>query len=182
MKLSSISQRRATRYAYLHNNAPALQSWRTPARTRTLVTIYFLGLGVAVSAWILMLLRVLGMGSYLIVYIAALLMSMIAFTMLRCTIDAKDLAPLEELDGYEREVMATWHSRSHRVFETVLLVGGFAFILASTFFHQYFHPAALGVSAGLYMLFTYLAVGTLPAVGFAATFNTNPHDQPEELF
>ncbi len=180
--MSSFSEKRTSLYTYARDNSPDLHAWRTPTRTRALVVAYFLGLSVAIGSWIMMLLGIVGVWTYLIAYVGALLVSMIAFTMLRCTIDAKDMAPLEELDGYEREIMAAWHDRSHRVFEIVLLIGGFAFIVASSFFHQYFHPSALGVSAGLFMLFTYLSVGTLPAVGFAATFNDNPHDQPEELF
>lgn len=182
MRGSSISTRRANRYEFVRDNAPDLASWRTPGRTRALVAAYFLGIAASASSWILNLLQVFGLGTYLAVYIGGIMVSMVAFSMLRCTIDAKDLAPPDQLDDYEREVMARWHDRSHRTFEGALFIGGMGFILVSTFFYEYFHPAALGVSAGLYMIFTYLAVGTLPAVGFAATFNTDPHDQPEELY
>lgn len=179
MRRQSLKERT---YYSIRDHAPNFEAWRTPGRTRLLAAIYFAGLAAAIVSWVFMALSGIGPNTYLLAYNGGLLVSMAAFTVLRCTIDGKDIAPLYLLDDYEREIMNLWHDRTHRLFQIVLFVGGIIFIVAGSFFSEHFHPAFFGVSAGLFMIFTYLVVGTLPTVGFASAFNDNANDQAEELY
>ncbi len=108
--------------------------------------------------------------------LAFLLLTCIPWTLLRLTIDTKDDAPESVLDEYEQQVIASWNHLALRLlgywasFCAVLL----AFSGAMDF------PAHLGVSPtgwnvvfGEIVLVSSLSLTSLPAVGYALTFNTD---------
>lgn len=144
-----------------------VEKWRTPARTRALIVTYFTalfaGIGLEIGAlWNVHLLWPA---------VAGLLVAMTAWTMLRNTIRSKDSAPREMLDDYENQVLDLWRSRALSIISVMLFTGGAAFILIAVGFADTLEVGPFGAVAGLYLIFTYLAVTTLPAVGYALTFN-----------
>lgn len=174
---TSTEKIRSWNYSYLRKKAPRLEGWRTPGRTKALVAVYFAALAIAVITWLTLVFGLINVWWFLGFYVGAIIASMVAYSMLRMTIDAKDSAPSQELDDYEQEVLDEWRVKGHRLAQTTLFVGGFFFVFAGSFLIDSVEPAVLIISAGLYMIFSYLVVGTLPVVGFAATFNQNcPED------
>lgn len=141
--------------------------WRTPERTRALIITYFtalsLGLGLEIAAlWSLHLIWPA---------IAGLFISMMAWTMLRNTIYMKDIAPRSELDDYEQHVLDLWRGRALGITRVLLFAGATAMIVVGVSFNALIPTSVFAVVAGLFLLFIYLAVTTLPAVGFALSFN-----------
>lgn len=144
-----------------------VNNWRTPSRTRTLIITYFtgliLGIGLEVAAlWKLHLIWPA---------IAGLVVSMTAWTLLRWTIHSKDTAPRTALDDYEQQVLDLWRARALTIVGTMLFLGAFCTIVLGVIFSDTFGLAPFAAVVGLYMIFIYLAVTTLPAVGYALSFN-----------
>lgn len=96
--------------------------------------------------------------------------------MLRSTIRMRDTAPREELDDYEQAILDLWRGRALGVLSTLLVVGGVATIVLGLVFADHISTPMLAVFTGLYMIFSYLAITTLPAVGYALTFNQPTED------
>jgi hypothetical protein len=167
------------RWRYLTDNAPRFDNLRRPGPTRTLITTYFTGLALAMTSlagsflWI----------HFLWFHFTALLTSMVAWTLLRSSIDAKDSAPEQLLDSYEKEVLATWRRRSLRIFENLLILGGTAVIFLGVLFREHIDVATMSMFAGMYMIMLYLSVGTLPVIGYALAFNRGDADaEPDEEY
>ncbi|MCS5480483.1 hypothetical protein NYP18_12555 [Corynebacterium sp. YIM 101645] len=167
------------RWQYLADNAPRFEELRRPRPTRALIAAYFTGLALAMVSLA---------GSFLWTHFmwfhfAALFTSMVAWTVLRSAIDAKDTAPEQVLDSYEQEVLADWRRRSLRIFEILLILGGAAVILLGALFREHIDVATMSMFAGMYMIMLYLSVGTLPVVGYALAFNRDDADtDPEEEY
>lgn len=166
------TDKKRRRWEYIANNAYKFERWRRPGPTRALIAWYFIGIALAIVclvatfAWI----------HFLWFYIVTLLSSMVAWTILRSTIDVKDMAPDEVLDDYEAEVLDIWRRRSFTLFEAALLIGGVLVIFLGVIFQEHIDVVTMSVFAGIYMIMIYLSVGTLPAVGFALTFNRTDSD------
>ncbi|RSZ61485.1 hypothetical protein EAH68_13085 [Corynebacterium hylobatis] len=108
-------------------------------------------------------------------HFAALFASLVAWTVLRSSIDAKDTAP--------EQVLADRRRRSLRIFENLLILGGAAVIVLGFMFRKDIDVATMSVFAGIYMIMLYLSVGTLPVVGYALNFNREDADtDPEEEY
>ncbi|GAB3938892.1 hypothetical protein [Corynebacterium tapiri] len=146
--------------------------WRTPGRTRALVITYFTFLAVSFLCEVGMFFSL----HFLWPLLAAMLVAMIAWTLLRNTIGAKDMAPRHALDEYENEVLDAWRSRALTLLNTLLVVGAAASIILGLVAADGIRTQIFATAVGIYMLFTYLAVSTLPAVGFALTFNQPAED------
>ncbi|AWB83611.1 hypothetical protein [Corynebacterium liangguodongii] len=147
-----------------------------PGPTKALTTTYAAALSIALCVWIAA--NFLTPTPLLLgIYIAALIAAMFAITLLRISIGSRDRAPAAVLDDYEAEVLSLWRSRALTAMSIALFSGGaaFAFIypLASS---SSAAASQVAVNAGLYMIFVYLAVATLPTAGYAATFNRNPEE------
>lgn len=149
---------------------PGADRVRNPKATRALIATYFAGLSVAVILFIVLLTMGLHRTVFLVSYTAAILISVVAWTYIRGANGRKDRVPEAELDEYERHVFATWRNRAFRIISMLNLIGGLAFSVFALFSRDSVDPTAL-VAAGLYMLFTYLFVSTLPMIGYAITFN-----------
>lgn len=167
------------RWKYITDNAPRFENLRRPRPTRALITTYFTGIALAMISLV---------GSFLWTHFlwfhfAGLFTSMVAWTVLRSSIDAKDTAPAQVLDSYEQEVFADWRRRSLRIFEGMLILGGAAVIFLGVLFREYIDVATMSMFAGMYMIMLYLSVGTLPVVGYALAFNRGDADtDPEEAY
>lgn len=159
---------------------PGSKRVRNQKATRALIAVYFAGLIVAALLFGISLIAELDSWPFSLSYIVAMLLSMAAWTYIRGANDSKDRLPDAKLDEYERDIFATWRQRAFKAFSALTLVGGAGFLLYATFIADAANSVAYK-TAGLYMLFTYLFVATLPMIGFAATINRDhPEDHAEE--
>lgn len=149
-----------------------VDKWRTPGRTRFLVATYFTFLTLA----LILELAALWWFPLMWFFFGALLIAVVAWTVLRSTIRMRDAAPREELDDYEQAILDLWRGRALGVLSTLLVVGGVATIVLGLVFADHISTPMLAVFTGLYMIFSYLAITTLPAVGYALTFNQPTED------
>ena len=159
---------------------PGAARVRSQKATRALIAVYFAGLIVAVTLFILSLATSMSTTVFLLLYVSALFVSMAAWTYIRGANGRKDRLPDSELDEYERDIFATWRKHAFRAFSALTMIGGFGFCGYAVFVGGSEDGTEVAV-AGLYMLFTYLFVATLPMIGFAATINRDhPEDHAEE--
>lgn len=149
-----------------------VDKWRTPGRTKFLVATYFTALALA----LVLELAALWWIHFIWFFFIALLVAITSWTLLRSTINSKDGAPREVLDDYEQAVLDTWRARALNALSALLIVGAFAMIILGVVFDDEIPTAAFGAVSGMYMIFSYLAVTTLPAIGFALTFNQPTED------
>lgn len=130
------------------------------------VSVIFLILALALSShWAL-----LGMS-------ITMVLSCIPWTILRVSIDSKDRKPLSSLDEYEAQVLDQWRRRAFKLSTSLLFVGGFATLLVGNWFLGGGITGTIGtkylLGAGYFLLFSFFISTTLPAVGYALTFNQN---------
>lgn len=164
-----------SRFWYWSNSQPELEfvaKWRTPGRTKLLVITYFTALVLALIFELSALLWVHSIWFFVVF----LMIAMTAWTVLRNTIKMKDAAPREALDDYEQAVLDRWRERALSVLNVLLMGGGIVAIFAGVFFTEAISTELFAVVVGLYMIFSYLTVSTLPAIGFALTFNQPTED------
>lgn len=107
----------------------------------------------------------------------AIVLSCVPWTILRITIDSKDSKPLSILDEYEAQILDEWRRRAFKLSTSLLFIGGFATLLAGNWFLGGGITGTIAtkylLGAGYYLLFSYFISATLPAVGYALTFNQN---------
>lgn len=115
--------------------------WRTPERTRALAITFFRALALS------------------LVFLAAVAV----WTLLRGTIDRKDTAPRNNLDGYEQVVLDTWRARALSILTTLLIVGALLFFAVGLIFDDVVDVASFALIAALYL-------------GYALTFNQPSED------
>ena len=149
---------------------PGAERVRNQKATRVLIAAYFAGLTVAVLLFIASLATNMDPTAFVVCYTAAMLVSMVSWTIIRGANDRKDRVPEAELDEYERDVFTTWRNRAFRIISALTLIGGLGFC-AYAFFARDTVDVTVLIAAGLYMIFTYLFVSTLPMIGYAITFN-----------
>ncbi|MEJ4100765.1 hypothetical protein V5S96_10425 [Corynebacterium mastitidis] len=108
--------------------------------------------------------------------LAFLLLTCIPWTLLRLTIDAKDDAPESVLYEYEQQVIASWNRLALRLLGYWVSFCAILLVFSGTLDF----PAHLGVSPtgwnvvfGEIVLISSLSLTSLPAVGYALTFNTD---------
>lgn len=155
---------------------PGAARVRNQKVTKALIATYFAGLAVAVVLFILSLTTGMSPAVFTVSYTGAILVSMAVWTLIRGANGAKDRLSDAELDEYERSIFAVWRKRAFQAFSVLNLVGGIGFCAYAYLFRDSVGVTALA-AAGLYMVFTYLSVATLPMIGFAATIN---RDHPED--
>ena len=107
----------------------------------------------------------------------AIVLSCIPWTILRISIDSKDTKSLASLDEYEAQTLDQWRRRAFKLSTSLLFVGGVATLLAGNWFLGGGITGTIAtkylLGAGYYLLFSYFISATLPAVGYALTFNQN---------
>jgi hypothetical protein len=107
----------------------------------------------------------------------AIVLSCIPWTILRISIDSKDSKPLASLDEYEAQILDQWRRRAFKLSTSLLFIGGFATLLTGNWFLGGGITGTIAtkylLGAGYYLLFSYFISATLPAVGYALTFNQN---------
>ena len=134
---------------------------------------------VAISAISLICALALAFSSYwsLLAMSVAMVLSCVPWTILRITIDSKDSKPLSFLDEYEAQVLDEWRRRAFKLSTFLLFVGGFATLLVGNWFLGGGITGTIGtkylLGAGYFLLFSFFISTTLPAVGYALTFNQN---------
>ncbi|MCG7450838.1 hypothetical protein MHK12_10530 [Corynebacterium kefirresidentii] len=162
------------------NDAPVsttirAKRFRRPGPTRGLIASMY-GC-VAVSAIFLIL--ALALSSYwaLLAMSIAMVLSCIPWTILRVSIDSKDRKPLSSLDEYEAQVLDQWRRKAFQLSTALLFTGGLVTLLVGNWFLGGGITGTIGtkylLGAGYYLLFSYFISATLPAVGYALTFNQN---------
>lgn len=142
--------------------------FRNPRDTQVLITVYFAGMLISFACM-----------AYQIafsfnwwpngMFLGSMAVSICAWTLLRSANEMKDTAPEDQLDEYERVVLATWRKRSLKLFSTLVGLGGTAFLAAGLFMGNDFDLGL--IAAGYFMLGTQLIATPLPMVGYAVTFN-----------
>ncbi|EET77699.1 hypothetical protein CORTU0001_1938 [Corynebacterium tuberculostearicum SK141] len=139
---------------------------------------------VAVSAIFLIL--ALALSSYwaLLGMSITMVLSCIPCTILRVSIDSKDRKPLSSLDEYEARVLDQWRRKAFQLSTALLFAGGLVPLLVG----NWFLGGGIGggitgiigtkylLGAGYFLLFSYFISATLPAVGYALTFNHTSED------
>ena len=148
--------------------------FRNPRDTRLLITVVFAGMLVSFSCMAYQI--AFGFNWWPnAVCLVSIAVSMCAWTFLRLANEMKDTAPEEQLDEYERVVLATWRKRSLKLFSALVGLGGIAFLAAGLFMGD---DSDLGlIAAGYFMLATQLIATPLPMVGYAVTFNRKEEDK-----
>lgn len=136
-------------------------------RTKTLIAVFFICLLAIIACTTLQLL--LGITWIYFASIVFVLVSMVAWSLIRETNGRKDTVPEDQLDEYERSVLDTWRKRALKAFSVLTCFGGFAFLLAGSLRDASDSTALM--AAGYFMLFTFLVVHPLPMIGYAITFN-----------
>lgn len=160
-------------WRYLTANGPKLHRLRSPGPTKALIVTYFLMVALAIVCQLAMLLW----PPAIWLFLACIVISMIAWTTLRSTIDVRDAAPRSELDDFEAEVLAVWRKRALNVLLALLFLGAATFVIVPAVFSGRLDPVAVGTAAGVFMLYSAGVVSTLPAVGYALTFNRNADEE-----
>ena len=112
---------------------PGAERVRNQKSTRVLVAVYFTGLTAAVLLFIASLATSLDSIVFVVCYTAAMLVSMVAWTIIRGANDSKDRLPEAELDEYERDIFATWRNRAFRIISALNLAGGLGFCVYAFF-------------------------------------------------
>ncbi len=165
-------EERMWRYQSTRPEPAFVASWRTPARTRALVAAY------AVTMPLALILELAGLArpALLVPAVLVLLVSMIAWTILRSTIGMRDVAPRASLDSYEAEVLDLWRHRALALMGTMLLLGAALTVALGVALSDVVDTGVLAAVVGLYMLLCHLVLTTLPAVGYALAFNRPPEE------
>ncbi|CAB0728749.1 hypothetical protein FRC0293_00028 [Corynebacterium diphtheriae] len=88
-------------YDFAISNGNPHSRWRTPRSTRLLITGYFVSLVLALIFELLMFAWI----HFIWIFIACMFIAMTCWTVLRSTIDLKDMAPEDRLDDYEKAVI-----------------------------------------------------------------------------
>lgn len=163
------TQRQADRWrqrsATLGSSLPA---WRTEKRTLLLIRI-FLGTlvfgvitGVAQIFW----------SPLLFAWLPFTIVACTSWTMLRTVINARDVAPTDELDEYENEVVRTGQTTAYALFTNFTLVIAFYMV-----FLPVFNPDGLDrwiYTGGLFTTLGLMAIIAIPTITYASTFGPVP--------
>jgi hypothetical protein len=148
---------------YVTSDGPKFSRLRSPRPTKALIATYV----VMMAAAVVFQLAVFRWPHAVWFFLGCLVVAMAAWTVLRSTIDVRDAAPRDRLDDYEAEVLALWRQRALNVLLVLLFLGALAT----------FTTPVTGTAAGLFMLYSGSVVSTLPAVGYAMTFNRNADEE-----
>ena len=150
----------------------------SPTATRLLVVAVYALLGIAT---LLAVVAFFKHASVLLLPMAVcFILICVPWTMLRMSINSADSAPISKLDDYEAEVLDHWRHHALRL-ATFLLSALAVFLLIvgnfrPDFFDNHFTANQVLIIAGFLALVAYLLVSTLPAVGYALTFNQPVED------
>lgn len=160
-------------WRYVTSRGPTFHRLRNPRPTRALIAIYFVMMAVAIVCQLAMFRWPHAVWPFLVCLVIALG----AWTALRSSIDVRDAAPRTELDDFEAEVLAVWRKRALTALVALLFFGAVTLFIVSAFFSGQLSTGTVGMVAGLFMLYSSGAVSTLPAVGYALTFNRNADEE-----
>ncbi|WP_448854175.1 hypothetical protein [Corynebacterium frankenforstense] len=180
-------RRRVERWRRRAERPPHFERFRNPRATRMLIAAYLGGMAVALAAMPVTLAVRHDYGrdnvdsTFLVVYLVGMLVSCIAWTVLRCTIDIKDSAPDAALDEYEVEVLSRWRRIGFQALQWITLVVAFAIAMIVGWIPDDFPFDTTLLIAGVTMLLVVTVCSTLPAVGYALTFNTSADPAPEPV-
>lgn len=164
--MHSISEK-AYDYATKRPEPDYVAPWRTQRRTRTLTVAYFVSLVLAFAFELAGIWNAILMIPFCIFFA----ITMGIWILLRQTIKAKDLAPRDQLDDYEAAVLATWRRRANSILLIIVIVMAFVLIVLSGTVADGISSSSICTATGLLLLYAFLVTATLPAVGFALTFN-----------
>jgi hypothetical protein len=152
--------------------AASLPGWRTEARTRLLIRIYLgslafgLLIGVVQIFW----------RPALFAWILFTVIMLVAWTMLRTVINTRDVAPEEELDEYEQEIIRNWQAIAYGWLVVLSVATAFYMIvLGSVGSGDLTHWIYTG---GLFTLIGLLTASALPTIAYATTFGPAPPEVP----
>lgn len=148
-----------------------LSGWRTPHRTRLLVRTYLgsLALGTVISViqvfW----------PPVMFAWLLFTVISLASWTMLRTVINIRDVAPEDELDEYELEVLRTWQVTAYGWLVILAMVAStFMIILGASDIGSLDRWMYTG---GLFTLLGVLAAVAMPTIAYATTFGPVPPDR-----
>lgn len=160
-------------WRYVTSDGPTFPRLRNPRATKALITTY----AVMMAAAIVFQLAMFRWPHAVWLFLVCLVIALAAWTVLRSTIDVRDTAPRSELDDFEAEVLAVWRKRALNVLLALLFLGAVTFVIVPAVSSGRLDPAAVGTAAGVFMLYSAGVVSTLPAVGYALTFNRNADEE-----
>lgn len=174
-------RRRVERWRRKVERSRSFERFRNPRSTRMLLAIYLGSMAVAFAAMPLFLVfsRFGGPDGFFWPYVISVLISCTAWSILRCTIDIKDAAPDAALDEYEAEVLARWRRIGFQALQWTTLVAGFGMAIIGGWFPAVFPFDTALIIIGIALTLVVTVCSTLPAVGYALTFNASADSAPE---
>lgn len=174
---SWLEQNEQRRFARWERKASRFQldSWRSRPRQNLLLTAYFVGLALMLVSTITQL----WWQATLLTFTIGSIMSTIAWTLLRITINSKDSAPTIALDEYEADVIHQWRTIAHNgitwgtlaIFTTIIFASVQMSVQGGDLFG--IDAAHWMYTAGLSLGLLILIFGYLPAVGYVLTFGAD---------
>lgn len=161
--------KRIQRWERRNAATPRLTSWATPSRTKLLITL----MPILMLTGLTLIFIGLHQSKHAALYLGTIswALSMVPWTMLRITIQAKDTAPLAVLDELEQSVLDRGRRLALGVALWLLSIGGFGAFIAAIFIENFPAPAIICIIAGEYMLISAMIASMLPAIVFALAFN-----------
>ena len=148
--------------------ATSLPRWRTEARTHLLIRVFLGCLAFGVVTAIVQIFWF----PFLFAWLPFTLATCISWTMLRIVVNTRDVAPAEELDEYENEVVRTWQVAAYGMFSTFTLAVAFYMV-----FLPVINPDGLDhwiYSGGLFTILGLMAIIAMPTIAYATTFGPVP--------
>ena len=148
--------------------ASSLPKWRTESRTNLLIRLFFAALAFGFLTAVIQIFW----PPFIFVWLPVTVATCVFWTMLRTVINTRDVAPSEELDEYENEVVRTWQVAAYGMFSTFTLAVAFYMV-----FLPVINPDGLDhwiYSGGLFTILGLMAIIAMPTIAYATTFGPVP--------
>lgn len=155
--------------------ASSLPKWRTASRTNLLIRLFFAALAFGFITGVIQIFW----PPFIFVWFPVTVATCVFWTMLRTVINTRDVAPSEELDEYESEIVRTWQVVAYGLFTLFTLTIAIYMVVVSTI-----NPDSLDrwiYSGGLFTTLGLMTIIALPTTAYATTFGPVPvpGDDPE---
>ncbi|HIW91011.1 MAG TPA: hypothetical protein H9870_05035 [Candidatus Corynebacterium avicola] len=155
--------------------ASSLPKWRTESRTNLLIRLFFAALAFGFLTAVIQIFW----PPFIFVWLPVTVATCVFWTMLRTVINTRDVAPSEELDEYESEIVRTWQVVAYGLFTMLTLAIAIYMVIVSTI-----NPDSLNrwiYSGGLFTTLGLMTIIALPTTAYATTFGPVPipRDAPE---
>lgn len=148
--------------------ASSLPTWRTEGRVRLLIRVFVANLAFGIITGVVQIFWF----PFIIAWLVFTVVGCISWTMLRIVINTRDVAPADELDEYEAEIVRAWQATAYGYFTMFTLAVAFYMV-----FLPVLSPAELAhwvYSGGLFTALGIMAIIAMPTIAYATTFGPVP--------